>query len=1147
MSPSCEQHYFSLFLFHQDFTFRVRGERNVFYFQDRRGNGYLVRTTDVLRKPGKYLATTKNLAILPQDRETIKRNQTFVTGANNLLEIVRTFALRSIRIYDGYMRNIVNGETFHSTAEIERQVALMKYSHDSLKHIKSIEQRMMTPCVEHRCFFFQKCQFCARDTERKSCMPTRVPALTDDDFVDLKSLQFFNLIPYPTKRENAFHVVCTWDFETVTTTNGDVLPIGVCGSFHAETFTSEYGIRVLHGETYEIGLKNIWEQFYSYGTHFGFKRHDNITEEFGLHVEHQEAMFFFSYIVKPRQASLQKSSDTFVKDFVQWLQLCYIALCRNETVEHIEFLFRVSQNGIALELVAFFSVTHNGSRFDELLIVNRRFYLERPIQKFDYVNKNGSLYKMNLRMEHESPFTKNKIVFVYNIWDLSRHWTMPLRDFGDQLGLEHSKGDISFELMNVVYDDLLDETIIDWRNMEESQIEMYSPYDREEVFRHVKEDVRKYHGGRFNLKKMIRHYCMNDVVVTVSGAIKLQEVCDSMCDKLFRLPCKINTRLKIGTPAVARRIVMLEQKMTEDIPMIAPQNDVLDFFETCKYGGRSDIFILGKIEETVRILDVNAMYACCMTGPFPKGIPVRPSNDTIDEFEAIFECVRAEGWKRRGEAYLFSTIDRGFLFAHYDAIAPSDPKRIQIFSPVPFRTKKGLAWSNESRRSQPMSSINAELLARSGYTIRVVRSGPLWFYSESTEFLGGLVKKLIRLRQESTNQAENLLYKYTANSIFGKLCEQPIRKVIKILGPNDHEDYKYLEKYDDYLRMEENANDEVVSAPRIEYRIPIPDPYMKDLDENYDGRHDCFATLVRNDEAIQNRAPTVMGIVVLDFSRFIAADFLNTLIPDSDRDRDVEDKTLLLTASETDSFHLVWDNVKDRFDDGWISETEVGSWNADLKRFVCYLKDEKFKDGTQCVSNCQYVLSKKSYCMPHPVECSKEKIAAKGLNKFQVTQTVFQNVLDAAFLVFDEDTAEPFVSVSRRIDISGPVFKRRVYGTRCPKDMADSATSIKSQVLTRRMGPHHITKRISTRETSIKHLGSDYIRILPTDDRHPTDRQDLFADHPGSLVLNFLYDDELYRDPADRFGVLQIEEDNNDDWEDKEEEEEAAAGGGDEL
>lgn len=76
------------------------------------------------------------------------------------------------------------------------------------------------------------------------------------------------------------------------------------------------------------------------------------------------------------------------------------------------------------------------------------------------------------------------------------------------------------------------------------------------------------------------------------------------------------------------------------------EDDVIEFFRSGYYGGRTEAFYIGELEGDLRFYDVNSMYPYAMQGPFPDLWKLKhSSNPDLDDYGMVEALIRVRNQK----------------------------------------------------------------------------------------------------------------------------------------------------------------------------------------------------------------------------------------------------------------------------------------------------------------------------------------------------------------------------------------------------------------------------------------------------------------------------------------------------------------------
>ena len=173
-----------------------------------------------------------------------------------------------------------------------------------------------------------------------------------------------------------------------------------------------------------------------------------------------------------------------------------------------------------------------------------------------------------------------------------------------------------------------------------------------------------------------------------------------------------------------------------------PINEQIEVFRSGYYGGRTEAFRLGTIEEKVRTYDINSFYVYAMQESL---LPIQPYSKVINP--------------RKSD--LVKSLDRNNLCVFANATINSKEKTVGKFPflDVNLKFPNGKLnvdlFSSELRLLEDMDyKLNSLYIAEADY---VLRDFAKWVYSERNK--------------NRDNELMNMLYKLLGNSLYGKFAQ----------------------------------------------------------------------------------------------------------------------------------------------------------------------------------------------------------------------------------------------------------------------------------------------------------------------------------------------------------------------------------------
>lgn len=896
-------------------------------------------------------------------------------------------------------------------------------------------------CNTCKRYYKHECIYCSRKD-----FNIILPPSTNSN--DEEEILFTEIPRSDVENDNGVYVLYSFDLETYTDSESFLHPIMCCVSITVYSFSCYEGGSFLSKTDPQSDV--IFSQLIDSMTSNNFMY---IKQQGGMH--HLPDSLGFLLVISPDNIDVNKIGTSIVKSQNQIFNM----LSDSSFNSCLTSLFKSKFKGNCVNF-NLISSAYNGHKFDELLILEHRLYADENINTYEFFLKGGAVYRMNRYKKCQSE-TGTYIVRL-KLFDLLRFWMNSLRNVGLSLELPVKKGDMSFELINNIYNGY---TKDNYKLFPENILFSYSPYStseaaREEVYKYVKiiDAVRYY-----DIIELLFEYCMMDIVVTELATKNMLGAVLKLCDEL-KVPklCIFN---KIGIPAVGKQLFLNYTRLPEnnDEIIYAPQRWVMDLVRTSIIGGRSEIQVNGLLKEKVYVIDVTSMYPVCMTAKFPKGPGFIPSLENLSWFQAFLD--RNIGIvKGLGEAYEEVISDIGFLIAWCDL---SPPKILNTFSPMAYHTRIGLAWSNEAR-TQVLTSQDMENLVRMGWRVKIKTFSPAIMWTEYSLVMKEFVEFFGRARKAAKTLDEKNFLKLIANSLYGKLLENAVSNKYKFVSHNDDEQSKYLPNMSEFKEFCIEHGDTWNSVS------PIFNPYKKE-------EQACDVYLVNyteNERADDfNKTPAQNGAFCLSYSRTMCIHIMNVL---EDRDElDFEKKSPSYFASETDSFHISEERYK-RFPE-WFFADKMGAWSCDKKCFDFYAKVEII--GKEAM----YFSKKFYFIVPEDLK-EKPKYACKGLPKDSLTYEKLFSCLRNVYFSPEEQTLF-YVHGSEITEVGKMSMKRACVGSfTSPTEPLKS--NIKSVYLARKVMPTFHLKRPLDDLSATFFLSEQPLYLRPFDKDHPIHEKD---------------------------------------------------------
>ena len=934
------------------------------------------------------------------------------------------------------------------------------------------------------------CCICKRyyKDECKRCVKGIRPLKIDDKMAqEFHEQVLFSEVPIQSAdNDNGCFLVYTFDLETFTDIHSSLHPIMCCATIQLIFFNIQSG---------QVKLKRTdreWAWFERSVCSMMINRNfdrvkrlggmDNLPNSLGFVITHHPRDLELTNL--PRDIVLSQN------DLYEWLK-------EDDTVGMCDIAYRRLFGVTRVYNYTLISASYNGHKFDELLLLNHRLYAGDNVKDHEYFLKSGAVYRMNLmtKINFKDPSGEecesyNKVVRL-KLFDANRYWSGSLRNVAASLKLPIRKGDMSFELINNVYNRVLEE---DPFAFPEHLLFSYAPYDKVEVQEEVKKYARVIDDRLvYDVIQLLFEYCMIDVVVTEMAIDVMATNIANLCTKLEI--DKINIFNKVGIPSVSKQIFLNYSKKEDKREVIyAPQGWVYELARKAIYGGRSEIQVNGIIKEPIYLIDINAMYPCCMTAPYPAGEGYVPDITLLKRFQEWLD-VNVGVIGKLGAAYDTAISDIGFLIAYVDA---DPPERLPTYSPVPYKTSIGLAWSNEKRRNQPMTSQDMENMCRCGWRVVIKMHSPAIAWTERSFFIKDLMEFLAQLRKDAPTPDENQVIKLIGNSFYGKLMENPINNKFKFLSHRQNPESKFINDMTKFKQASDKKGDIWNSV------TPIFDPYKnKEADVL---ETDLFLLNYSEKDLADdfNRTPSHWGAWVLSYSRSMCIHVLNHVEEDAE---DPEYRPMSFFASETDSFHLSKRNY-DKLPLWFFNSATMGSWSLQRKTFDFYVKVE-------VVGREGMYLSKKFYFILPEDTSEKPKFACKGIDKASVTYDKLFGCFSSVYFDADEGTLM-YRHGKIAVEIGKMTMKRKLIGTINSSDQP-SASNIESVYLARKIMPTFHLKRPREDHKSSFLLSNMPLYLKPHDDAHPVDAKHI---EKGQLMDHRVYKGHIVRgDCTDEFCI----------------------------
>lgn len=755
--------------------------------------------------------------------------------------------------------------------------------------------------------------------------------------------------------------------------------------------------------------------------------------------------------------------------------------------------------------VSLLSASFNGGSFDEVPLLKIRLYAEEMLRRFRYVVKGGRCYAMNLHEEVE--FFGETMNVNFTLHDVIRFWVGSLRKVAQELNLPVQKGDMDFRLINDLYNMTFFD-VFDWTEMPWHILDHYSSFTPDKI-----EEMKTYMKGcdTIDCRKMILNYCMHDVIVTCAADNEFGKALTNATLPLIS-QC-INHYCTFGTAHCAQ-ILMWKYCELNEIQLFAPTGSTYDLISRTILGGRSEIKALGVIDEESVLIDINSMYGGCQRSLYPKGKGGVASKVVLDKINEFLKRVKSEGFrfKHGVDPYRECASDFGMLFAYFDARAPPERER-KSWCPVPYRTKNGLIWSNESRVAQPLTLIDAELLARAGFDVCVRKDMDNVYFPECEYTMRGYIDVLLQNRSKATSDTLKNMYKSLMNSAYGKNLQKPIYNKHDFAKSYRGAGGVRLNRLKPFMSFSSSSSENSKWNKVVNDVIPLRNPldYSRAVVDEAFTNDILLVNYSYADGSQTNSTPCQLGACTLSYSRMEMAILLSMVEDENDNHKHVQDRSILYWASETDSLHMP-KKVFDRIPLEMISSKEVGGWCEQCKRMEFFFKFEDFASLTReyksipCIYTREYIFGKKFYFCCAPEETHKSKYACKGLDKSAMNLEFVHSVMNAYY--FNCETG-----IIEKPDVERHVVRetiaRDLMGVKSHHEFKKAP--IRSVLLKRVMRPNFNGTRISPHQRSM-YLTDGFLKLLMFDDENPSPVPMLSYNetlHPQSYFIDNDCEDEF--------------------------------------
>lgn len=1033
---------------------------------------------------------------------------------------------RLFRIYDRRTLSAICGEHLETGQDLMRSPLTFLYDRHAIRRklsfVVSVRREVLFYCTACKWFVHGQCPRCS--TNNEWLLP---PALLSDQDINKYSSRLFTQVPVSAaKRSTGVFVVYLFDLETFTDSlTKELYPFMVCVSLSVVCANPDVGTAKLIDVCREkLGDACCFEPIKEGLTRCMIEHHFKPVSRHEGGMEYLPDSLGFTQWYPPGERAYDELCANIVSSqaaIAKWLEDFTV-------LTMLGSMYRAFQGPKAcgkLHNVAVVSSSFNGQAFDELFLLKYRVFASKgSVENHEYFCKAGKVYRMNYAKLVNVPTEVGGVTVATKIrvnillHDLCRFWVGSLRSVAKSLKLPVLKGFVDFDLVNAYYnkeytghETVTEDTLLVCEGMLKLDEE-----DRKQCIAEMRNHANP-GGDTWNLMTLVFEYCMHDVVVTELALDVMQQNVEYLCTQLD-LP-RINCLDKIGIPAVSKALLQ-GYMLKNSISLYAPQDWALELIQESIYGGRSEVQVVGVWNAPMYLYDINSMYPCCMTAPYPLGPGATPSQEVLERFQRLLDSVRGV-LVGVGGSYERTVSDIGFLFAYVDAEPPPDDQ-LRTWSPLPVRTKLGLNWTNEARERQAMCSQDMENLSRLGWKVTILRHGPALYWSDSTFKLKELLEFYVteRSKHRQTNEQYATVLKLCGNATYGKLLEAMVCEKYKFLnlsgakgnmqtfdrffdGTNDqvevisstslYDTHAAREKATRRRRLEELVckveAEEFTDDEWDEYTTLRDADEAAELDEGKDYPDVQLVNYLDHSEEPVNRTPNQWGAFVLAYSRTLSIHTLVTAEGDEYLTRKpLKDRPLVLLASETDSFHLPAEaaaRLPASFTSG--DSGELGGWRPERKTFEFYVKLEA------AAKYCYYVSKKFYYTI---TEDNGVKYACKGMAKESLTEQVLIDVMRTTYY---DSCGQALKSFARDepIRLSRSTLKRTVWGGKNSKDFSDAlAAPIKSYCLARCVRPSFNLKRPHEMHQYEEPflLINQVLRLLPFDADHPTPSSDKASD-----------------------------------------------------
>jgi hypothetical protein len=496
-------------------------------------------------------------------------------------------------------------------------------------------------------------------------------------------------------------------------------------------------------------------------------------------------------------------------------------------------------------------------------------------------------------------------------------------------------------------------------------------------------DITELRENRISFILLMKFYCMQDVIATAELSDEFSKQMINIQKKFLvedKPDCNIFMHPSLPTFGMLlfKRWFQINSPIKfQGLPITLPQGFLDDFGREAMYGGRSEIYVLGRlIGKKVGVIDINGMYSDAMTGPFPLGYPKYGNIDNhIAELQAFLLRVRGTFFRKTWNyCYEERSTDFGIMTAMCKCYPPEREEDQFHIVTVPYRGKGGCMLYTYEYRLQVLTSLDMETLARSGWGVIIEVTYPIIYWPPEKLFM-------VLADFNKFNQQNKILAKRNGEKVVEK-CYKLINNAL----------------YGKQLQKKPLVQTSVKRT--VEYKsdisiLPIANPFNVAEEYNTCGMHLDPMYLVKEkvlSTEVKTTTVSYYGALCLSYSRIMFAQMaywgcrqeeIGVVKP--------ANRELGFCAAETDSLHLTEELIS-RFPPEVFGDDNLG-WNPKKKDVEFKLKFEDFKDGKEVrnVDDAIY-FAKKIYALQQP-DSTYVKMASKGFDKTKTTKDVLLRAL----------------------------------------------------------------------------------------------------------------------------------------------------------